>query len=178
MIQGNMRRKSNLLLYLLLNIIVSAVTTVIVLVVWDNLRPPALTRAPVVEGEDAPPAVVLTSTEPVPTLPAPDKSVIEIASVVGAGDVTQESVLLRRVGEGNLLLTGWKLAGQNNNTFIFPAQPELILYKGGAVEVLSRVGDNTATEVFWDRSAAAWQSGETIQLVDSAGNIRAEYKIP
>jgi hypothetical protein len=161
-----------------LNILVSAATTLIVLVVWDNLRPPALTRAPLVEGEDAPPAVVLTSTEPVPTLPAPDKNVIEIASVIAAGDVTQESVLLRRVGDGNLLLTGWKLSGQHSNTFVFPAQPELILYKGGAVEVLSRAGDNTATEVFWDRSDPAWQSGETVKLLDTAGNLRAEYKIP
>ncbi len=173
-----MRKRSNLLLYLFLNILVSAATTLIVLVVWDNLRPPALTRAPQVEGAEIQPVLVLTSTEPVPTLPAPDQDVIEIASVIAAGDVSQESVLLRRVGEGNLLLTGWKLSGEHNNTFVFPAQPELILYKGGAVEVLSRSGDNTATAVFWDRSEAAWQSGETIQLVDTAGNIRAEYKIP
>jgi hypothetical protein len=173
-----MRRRPNLVLYILLNIIVSAATTLGVLVLWDNFRPPALTRAPQVQGEDVQPDVVLTSTEPAPTLPAADKTVIEISSVVAAGDVTQESVLLRRIGEGNLLMTGWKLSGEHNNTFVFPTQPELILYKGGAVEVLSRAGDNTATEVFWDRSEAAWQSGETLQLVDTAGNIRAEYKIP
>lgn len=173
-----MRRRSNVLLYLLLNIIVSAATTLGVLVAWDNLRPPPLTRPPQVDGEEAPPAVIVTSIEPTPTLPAPDQTVIAIDSVIAAGDVTQESVLLRRVGEGNLLMTGWKLVGEHNNSFVFPAQPELILYKGGAVEVLSRAGDNTATEIYWDRDQPAWQNGETIRLVDSAGNMRAEYKIP
>jgi hypothetical protein len=173
-----MRRRPNLLLYILLNIAVSAATTLAVLVIWDNYRPPALTRAPQVQGDDIAPALVLTSTEPASTLPAPDQKVIEIASVIAAGDVTQESVLLRRLGDGNLLMTGWKLSGEHNNTFIFPPQPELILYKGGAVEVLSRAGDNTATEVFWDRAEPAWQNGETVKLFDTAGNLRAEYKIP
>lgn len=172
------KNRSTLLLYLLLNIVVSAGTTLAVLAIWDQLRPPTLTRPPEMSTVESNPAVVITSTEPVPTLPPASASVIEIRSVVGAGDLEQESVLLRRLGEGNLLLTGWTLSGEHNNTYIFPPQPELTLYKDGAVEVLSTIGDNTATTVYWDRSEPAWRSGETIVLTDPEGNERARYTIP
>jgi hypothetical protein len=173
-----MRRRSSLLLYLLLNIIVSAATTLAVLALWDHYHAPALAIPPQAPAQGSVPALVLTSTEPVPTLPPAGERVIEIVSVIGAGDLQQESVLLRRLGDGNLLMTGWKLSGEHHNTFIFPAQPELILYKGGAVEVLTRAGDNTATAVYWDRDAPAWRSGETLILTDAAGNERSRYQIP
>lgn len=173
-----MRRRSNLLLYLLLNIVVSAATTLGVLAAWDRFRTPALTRPPQVSAPAVEPAVVITSTEPAPTLPPPEARVIEIVAVVAAGDLQQESVLLRRLGEGNLLMTGWTLAGDRGSAFVFPAQPELILYKGGAVELFSRTGDNTATAVYWDRAEPAWHNGETLILTDSAGNERARYTIP
>ncbi len=173
-----MRRKSNLLLYLLLNVIVSAATTLAVLYLWDQVRPAPMTRPPQVSGDAVQPVVVLTSTEPAPTLPPPDVQVIQIDSVIAAGDLTQESVLLRRVGEGNLLMTGWTLTGDRGSAFTLPPRPELILYQGGAVEILTRDGDNTATEVYWNRTDPAWHSGETLRLLDSAGNERAVYKIP
>jgi hypothetical protein len=176
-----MRRRSNLLLYLLLNIIVSAATTLAVLAIWDALNPATLARPvalPPLRAEQQAPPLVITSTEPSPTLPPPGEKVIEIISVVAAGDLDQEQVMLRRAGEGNLLMTGWKLVGERGNAFVFPAQPELILYQGGALEIFSHTGDNTPTEVYLDREEAAWQMGETIRLLDTAGNERALYKIP
>jgi hypothetical protein len=176
-----MRRRSNLTLYLILNIIVSAATTLAVLMIWDALHPNAqrpVTLPPLTSPGGQPPAPVLTSTEPVPTLPPTGTPVIEILSVVAPGDLPQEQVMLRRVGEGNLLLTGWQIQGDQGASFTFPARPELILYKGGALALNSRTGDNTPTEVFIDRAEAAWHSGETLVLLDSAGNERARYKIP
>jgi hypothetical protein len=186
-----MKRRSNLLLYLLLNILVSAATTLAVLTLWDTYRksevPPPVTLAqeqaaapaeaqpaPAAAEPDAPPP----TPQPTATLPPLDRPIIEIASVIGVGDLNQEFVLLRRVGEGNLVMTGWRLAGERGSSYTFPAQPELTLYKDGAVLIYSKAGDNTAAEVFWDRSQPAWESGEVVRLYDRDGGERANYIVP
>jgi hypothetical protein len=180
-----MKRRSNLLLYLLLNIIVSAGTTLAVLTLWDFARkadvppPPAALAPEQVAGIAEPlPAEGEPAALPTETLPPLDSPVIEIASVIGVGDVGQEFVLLKRLGEGNLRMTGWRLSGEGGSSFIFPAQPELTLYKDGAVQVYTKAGDNTATEVYWDRAEPAWDSGEVVRLFDSSGNERASYVVP
>ena len=53
--------------------------------------------------------------------------------------------------------------------YTFPSQPELTLYKDGAVQVYTRAGTDTVTEVYWNRAEAAWRSGELIRLVDAQG---------
>ncbi len=181
MIQAVMkRRRNNLLLYLILNILVSAGTTLAVLYVWDYLRPPIVPPPPVAAVEEP----VQTATEeplapaPTTTPPPAGEIVIEIRAVIGVGDLAQEVIVLRRVGEGNLLMTGWRLEGEQGQSYVFPAQPELVLFKDGAVQVFTRSGDDTATEVYWDRDGPAWRSGETIRLLDTLGAERASYTIP
>ena len=181
MIQAVMkRRRNNLLLYLILNILVSAGTTLAVLYVWDYLRPPIVPPPPVGAVEEPVQAATQEPPAPVPTTTPPPagEAVIEIPSVIGVGDLAQEVVVLRRVGEGNLLMTGWRLEGERGQSYVFPAQPELVLFKDGAVQVFTRSGDDTATEVYWDRAEPAWRSGETIRLLDTLGTERASYPIP
>jgi hypothetical protein len=187
-----MKRRSNLLLYIVLNIIVSAATTLAVLTLWDNARraevPPPLSGLAVeqvagaAEAQDASTVEAVNATQPepvlTPTLPPLDKPVIQISAVIGVGDLSQEFVLLKRLGEGNLLMTGWSLSGERGSIFIFPAQPELTLYKDGAVQIYTKTGDDTATEVYWDREAPAWESGETLTLLDSNGAERSSYVVP
>jgi len=177
-----MRRggRNSLLLYLVLNIIVSAATVLAVLMVWERLRPqdtPALLTAPV--GPTAAPEVEET---PLPTLtstpPGPAGELIEIAAVIGATDPQQEYVQLRRLGEGDLSLAGWQLKDEDGNVYTFSKDPELILYKGGAVLVYTRVGNDTPTEVFWNRTEAVWRSGEWATLVDSLGRVQARFQVP
>lgn len=197
-----MKKRPNLLFYLLLNIIVSAATTLGVLWAWDNLwgggpktsAPPAAVAENTAQPGNtvALPGVMLENPAPSQTAPAAaaqeppaptetplpaDALLIEISSVVGAGDIQQEFVLLKRVGEGNLRMVGWKLVGENN-TYTFPEQPELTLYKDGAVQVYTRSGTDTVTEVYWNRTEAAWRSGDTLRLLDPQGNERAAYTIP
>jgi hypothetical protein len=191
-------RRSNLALYLVLNVLVSAATTLGVLFIWDTLRKAELSAPPVqpaaaalpagptaavptvagVETEAAATPPASTTPEPSPTPLPPGAEVIQIQSVVGAGDLALEVVMLRRVGEGNLPMTGWKLEGERGQSYVFPGTPALTLYKDGAVQVYSRTGDDTVMEVFWDRGEPAWQSGEVIRLVDPEGTERATYKVP
>lgn len=201
-----MKKRPSLLLYLLLNVLVSAATTLAVLWAWDNVwgtsRKAGAPAAPLAQNTVQPQAPDATSSIGIPLIignsqtataapvimeetagptetPLPvDAKLIEVVSIVGAGDLRQEVVLLRRVGEGNLRMVGWKLVGEHKNTYTFPDQPELILYKDGAVQVYSRDGTDTVTEVYWNRSEAAWRSGELVRLLDPQGNERAVFQIP
>lgn len=110
-------------------------------------------------------------------LKIPAASVI-IDSVVAAGDLQYERVILKHRGEGELLLTGWRLEDGSGNQFIFPQSPRLMLFKGGAVSVYTRAGVNTVVDVFWGLSRAVWYSGATVILRDAQGNVRYVYKVP
>lgn len=179
-----MKRRTRLYLYLLLNVIISAATTLAVLVIWDRTHrsdlASALQAAQAVEANSAGIVQIEPTFPPAPTetLPSTDQVVIQITSVVGVGDLEQEVVLLKRLGAGNLRMAGWKLQGEHDNTFVFPTQPELVLYQDGAVQVYTKPGTDTATDVFWNRTEPAWRSGETIRLVDAQGNERAKYQVP
>lgn len=176
-----MRRRSNLLFYLILNIIVSAATTLGILMMWERFNPSPLTlpaSGNPIAGEEIVQALATSQPVPTATLPSLDKPVIEIVSVIAAGDLKNEVVMLRRTGDGNLLMTGWSLKGSRGSQYTFPAQPELTLYKDGAMQIYSGIGDGTPLDVFLDRSEPAWHPGETLQLIDREGNQRAEYTIP
>jgi hypothetical protein len=188
-----MKRRSNPLPYLFLNIIVSAATTLGVLFAWEALRkppaPPPAAAAPeaaapaatgaVAAGVNTPAASGAVATpEATATNPPPGQTVIEIAQVVGAGDLEQEVVLLRRLGEGNLTLTGWRLRGDGGSEYRFPEQPALVLYKDGAVHLYTRLGADTVTDLYWNRAEPAWRPGETLTLFDEQGSERAQYRIP
>ncbi len=174
------RRRNSLYLYLILNVLVSAATTLTVLVLWDRARGPQPAPASTQVAGDLPAA---RPTDPAPLLPVetnppPGEPVIQILSVVGIDDLEQEVVTLKRVGEGNLRMAGWKLQGEHNNTYTFPESSQLVLYKDGAVQVFSKGGEDTVTAVYWNRSSPAWRSGESIVLLDEAGSERARYRIP
>lgn len=182
---GRRSGQNHLLLYLLLNVIVSAATILAVLLIWERVRQPEL--PPAVPTSEAP--LAANGAAPTPTIPAPPPAtptvslpsgspVIEIAAVIGATDPQQEYVLLKRVGEGDLSLSGWQLKDEDGNVFTFPSSPELILYKGGAVQVYTRVGNDTPTELYWNRSEAVWRPGEWVTLVDSQGNVQATAQVP
>lgn len=162
--------------YLIINIIVSAVTTLIVLTVWDRVQNPQLSNGTGGVPEATLPGSPEIETTPQvqPTLPPLDTPVVRIETVIGAGDLATETVQLQRVGEGELQLAGWYLEG-NNLKYTFPA---LTLNKNGSVRLYSRAGQSTVIELYWGLDSAAWKSGDTIVLYDSNGDQRASYAIP
>jgi hypothetical protein len=169
-----MKNRKQLLFYIVLNIIISAATTLLVLWLWD--RP---NRYPL--PDNVPPAAAYpldngTSYEPVGTPIPLDKEVIRITNVFGIGDVQNEMIELERVGDGDVLLTGWKLKDQDHHVFDFPAN--LVMYKGAKINIYSRIGNPSVIEQFWGSSEAIWQPGETATLLDAQGNVRAKYTIP
>jgi len=131
------------------------------------------TALPVAEiGETLEP----TSTNPTSTpVPLTGESRVLIDSVIGVGDLASERVFLKRVGPGEISLTGWSLVAENGETFIFP---QLTLFENGAVFVHTRSGQTTAVALYWNLDQAVWSSGDTVVLVDDQGNVHNSYQIP
>ncbi|MDK1028946.1 MAG: lamin tail domain-containing protein [Anaerolineae bacterium] len=163
------RRK--LYLYLLLNVFVSACVTGAVLFWYDRNYRASL--APVQQ-------VVASSgnglsAQPFETL-SPDTEIpVEIVSVVGAGTLGAEVVLVRYLGEGELELANWQIKDEDGNTFTFP---KLTLYTGGAVQVHTSSGTDTIVDLFIGRREPIWESGEVSKLFDPQNNLRAIYRVP
>jgi LysM repeat protein len=109
-----------------------------------------------------------------PTLTPSGPPVVEIGQVLGAGDLPAEIVIVRNRG-GLANLEGWTLSDAEENTFTFPS---LILFDGAEVRVHSEAGRSTPTDLYWDRTVPAWNSGELITLRDAAGNVVNTYIVP
>jgi len=110
--------------------------------------------------------------------PAQVSGEVTIDSVVGVGDLQSERILLKHQGDGQISLVGWKILDEDGHVFTFPQFPELILYKAGAVNVLTRAGSDTVVDLYWGLSEAVWRSGETVTLQDDQGRVRDTYQIP
>ncbi|MBV6449966.1 MAG: hypothetical protein MHPDNHAH_00684 [Anaerolineales bacterium] len=161
--------RRRLLLYLLLNVFISACVTGAILFWYDrNYRQAVL--SPV---QPAPPAQ-LDSATPAAFNPQVDIPV-EIVSLVGAGTLTAESVVVRNAGDEPLNLAGWQLQDSDRNIFVFP---NLTLNSGGAVQIHTIAGTNTVIDLYWGETEPIWQSGEEAQLLDPSGNVRAVYQAP
>jgi hypothetical protein len=160
-----------LLPYLLLNVIISALTMFLVLVIWNRTH---LSVGGISPQDQSVPQVELSATA-TSALPSLEKPVVEIQAVIIPGDLESERVLIRSVSSITLNLTGWKVSNGKGQDFTFPS---LTLFPGGAVALFSRSGQNTANEIFWGLTQAAWSNGAKVTLSDYAGNVRVEYTIP
>ncbi len=161
------RRK--LVYYLLLNVFVSACVTGTILFWYDrNYR--AVNQSSVQQAVPSSNGCQAEST----VNPQTDIAV-KISSVVGAGTLSSEIVVVKFEGEGQLDLTSWQLKDEDGNTFKFP---QLTLYPNGAVQVHTATGTDTVIDLYWGIGDAVWSSGENASLFDAQGNLRAVYRVP
>src|SRR6185436_12403692 len=112
---------------------------------------------------------------PQPTLNPQEKIPVEIVSVIGAGTLNAEWVVVSYEGDDQLNLANWELRDENRHVFVFP---QLVLHKDGAVQVHTASGTNTVIDLYWNAVDPVWESGEEAQLFDPSGNLRAVYKVP
>jgi hypothetical protein len=160
------RRK--LFYYLLLNIFVSATVTGGILFWYDRNYRASLPAVP----QSAP---AVGAAEPVSTINPQDDIPVKISSVVGAGTLSSEIVVVKFEGEGQLDLASWQLKDEDGNIFKFP---KLTLYPNGAVQIHTAIGTDTVIDLYWGIGEAVWSSGENARLFDPQGNLRAVYRVP
>lgn len=157
------------MIYILINVAVSALTTLSVLFLWNQATwqqnwfcNPSTNPTPVTI-----PTVFLT-------YPPSDLPVLEIENVIGVGEINNEVVMVKRVGEGDLSLKGWKIVDEQDLVFTFPS----ITISKGTIHIYSRSGIDSVKDLYWNQKTAVWQTGDKVKLFDPAGNLRSEYVIP
>ncbi|MEX2161820.1 MAG: lamin tail domain-containing protein [Anaerolineales bacterium] len=150
-----------LIVYLVINVIVSALTALVVLVIWSNA---VLSGGPNI-GEPSPATQAALQSD----------RQVNISAVIGAGDLANERVVLEQVGAEDISLAGWSLRDENGNEYRFPA---LVLHSGAQLSVYTGQGEDTATALYWGRLVAAWSSGEQAVLYDASGRAQAAYETP
>jgi len=120
----------------------------------------------------------LESTAAAPTNtpePLTGESRVLIDSIIGVGDLASERVFLKRVGPGEISLTGWTLVADNGDDFTFP---QLTLFENGAVFIHTKEGQTTAVALYWELDHAVWSSGDTVVLIDDQGDVHNSFQIP
>jgi len=162
--------RRRLFLYLLLNVFISACVTGAILFWYDRTYRASLAPVPQAvvpaQSESAAPAITLQPDDQVP---------VEIVSVVGAGILSTEVVVVRYNGEGELGLSDWQLKDDDGNTFTFP---QLTLYTDGAVQVHTASGSDTVVDLYMGLRDPIWESGESARLYDAQDNLRSIYRVP
>ena len=160
--------RRRLVLYLLVNVFVSACVTGVILFLYDRNRAATLSSV-------QPAAPAQSDSAPQATLNPQIDIPVEIVSVIGAGTLNVEWVVIRNAGTESLNLSNWQLKDSDRNVYFFP---NLTLNGGGAVQIHTVSGTNTVIDLYWGETEPVWESGEEAQLLDSSGNVRAVYKVP
>ncbi len=88
-------------------------------------------------------------------------------------NLNEEWVEISNLGTADASLAGWTLEDGQNHTYSFP---EFSLAAGAKVKVHTGIGDDTAEDLFWNRSSAVWNNdGDTATLRDADGNAVSSY---
>ena len=160
--------RRRLIYYLLLNVFISACVTSAILYWYDrNYRAVTLPQVTVPTASSN-----ATGASPVATL---QQGTVQIISVIGAGTVTAEAVVIRHNGTGEIDLTGWHLKDADNNVYTFPP---FKLFNNGVVQVHTTSGTNSAIVLYWGQSQAMWKSGVSVLLTDPQGDVQDSYPVP
>ena len=98
-----------------------------------------------------------------------------IDTVIGAGVLANEHVVLRRTGDGELSLAGWRFTDGDGGEYSFP---QLTLYKDGAINLTrapGRIRSLTCSGIYFPQFGAR---GKIISLYDAQNSFRATYTLP
>ena len=132
------------------------------------------TETPVLPTSTASPPPTSTATATLP--PTAENARVAIIAVRDPGTVTNELVEIRNNDTAVVDLTGWKLQDAEGNEYLFPAERRL--FGGGSVTLFSRVGEDTAIALFWDRQQPAFTRGEVVTLFDNQGRAQSTFTVP
>ena len=176
-----MNKKYRILLFILLNILISAGTTLFVIWMWERSNPlPNLDFIPskIVDQETNTSLLSPSEAADPGLVLAEDNIAVSIYAVVGVGNLDVEYVEIRNQSQGAVDPAGWQILDEDGNSFTFPTSPSWLLSSGGAVKVLSKSGNDSVIELYWESDEPIWQSGERVTLLNAEGKIIATYLIP
>jgi hypothetical protein len=97
--------------------------------------------------------------------------------VITGASWADEWVEIENYGEVAQDFTGWTLQDLQEHIYDFPEG--FVLAPGEAVMVHTGVGDDTATDLYWDMGNPVWNNdADVATLMDDEGNVVSEYPEP
>ncbi len=174
-----MNQAKKLLFYIVLNVVVSAITIIGVLYLWENTK----LKNMLFDSSDIP-AEVGSGNPSSDETAVSENLLIEIGEVGGIGNLATEYVRLVRPGsepEDTISLQDWSIKDENNHQYNILEQSgvaSLDLHGQGAVNIYTKEGDSNPIELYLDLSDPIWQPGETVTLIDPDGEVHDTYIIP
>lgn len=126
---------------------------------------PTITNTPFVIGTFS-----ITNT-PAPTSTA---SEVQIIQILNFGDITREQMDIQNTGADVIEMENWTLADAQGNTFTFP---RLRMQPSQIIRIFTQIGQNTPGALYWNRTSAVWELGDTATLTDTSGTVQATYTI-
>ena len=174
-----MNQAKKLLFYVVLNIVVSAITIIGVLYLWENTK----LKNMLFDSSDIP-AEVGSGDPSSDVAAASENLLIEIGEVGGIGNLATEYVRLVRPGSDpgdTISLQDWLIKDENNHQYNILEQSgvaSLDLHGQGAVNIYTKEGDSNPIELYLDLSDPIWQPGDIISLIDPDGEVHDTYIIP
>jgi len=174
-----MNQAKKLTFYVVLNIVVSAVTILAVLFLWENTRlKNILFDNPEQAAEQSLSSSSGETSEDISNL------LIKIGEVGGVGNLATEYIRLTQPGTAagdTISLQDWRIKDENNNEYSILEQSGLAsleLHSQGAVNIYTKEGSSNPIELYLGLSDPIWQPGETVTLIDPQGEIHDTYLIP
>jgi hypothetical protein len=116
-------------------------------------------------------SVVATPGTAVPPV-APILKITAILRSASASSVG-EMVIVQNVG-ARINMKGWTLQDLRSNIYVFP---DFVLESNAGVRVHTDSGLDSASDLFWSRTAAVWESNDTATLKDRGGIVIDSYTI-
>ncbi|MCL4867833.1 MAG: lamin tail domain-containing protein [Anaerolineae bacterium] len=104
-----------------------------------------------------------------PTAPAPAQIKITFILYGPTNGPLEEYVTIANLGGTAQTMTNWTLRDEANHVFTFPT---FTLSPGAQVNVWTKSGSNTATNLYWNSAQAIWNNGgDTAFLRNAAGAL-------
>lgn len=133
------------------------------------------------ETEDIPTETSTPDATPTPTItptitliPTAVDASVEIAEVIGMGDITAETV--RIFNNGRLVdLTGWTLSDLDGNVYTFS---DGLVFNDSGIEVFTQTGEDTPVVKYWGLDRPVWGEDDIVTLADANGVVQASFRIP
>lgn len=108
-------------------------------------------------------------------LPTGGEAIVEIAGVVGTGEVDEEAILIKNSGDMPIALLGWRLTDEDGRAYTFG---QVTLFgEGAAITLHSGRGVEGPADLYWGFDESILRPGETVTLVDDEGNVQATFVV-
>ena len=140
--------------------------------VAGNATPDSLNYLPLVLRSGLPtatPTATATATIPAPTVAPANVQITLIVYNPAGDDVQGEYVRIENKGGVTAVMTGWTLSDDDGRVFTFPS---FTLAAGAPVQIWTRSGANTSSDLFWNQALSIWtNTGDVAYLRSSSGTL-------